>query len=116
MLMCLMPSSKNYMEKKESDWYEDVNEMHGKDWKDIMKEAKAKYDLLKMDTHYKWGTPSLAGQKVIVFEAQVADLKSDNLQISKKLKGNLKDNEKDTDGKKKNNKKDTSNKTQQKKD
>ena len=108
----------SYMEKKESDWYEDVNDMQGKDWKDIMKKAKEKFDLLKCDAHYKWGTPSLAEQKVIALQAQVADLKSENLQISKKLKGKLKDDKKGDkkDGKTKKNKKDTSNKKQQKKD
>jgi hypothetical protein len=106
------------MEKKESDWYEDVNDMQGKDWKYIMKKAKEKFDLLKCDAHYKWGTPSLAEQKVIALQAQVADLKSENLQISKKLKGKLKDDKKGDkrDGKTKKNKKDTSNKKQQKKD
>ena len=53
----------------------------------IMKKAKEKSDLLKRDTTYKWGTPSLAEQKVIALQAEVADLKSENLQISKKLKG-----------------------------
>jgi hypothetical protein len=110
----------SYMEKKESDWYEDVNDMQGKDWKDIMKKAKEKSDLLKSDTTYKWGTPSLAEQKVIALQAEVADLKSENLQISKKLKGKLKDDKKDdknTDNrKKKKNKKDTSNKRKQKAD
>jgi hypothetical protein len=84
-----------------------------------MKKAKEKYDLLKSDTHYIWGTPSLAEQKVIALQAQVADLKSENLQISKKLKGKLKDGDKKNekkDGKQKKNKKDTSNKTKQKKD
>jgi hypothetical protein len=110
----------SYMEKKESDWYEDVNDMQGKDWKDIMKKAKEKSDLLKSDTTYKWGTPSLAEQKVIALQAEVADLKSENLQISKKLKGKLKDDKKDDknkdDKKKKKNKKDTSNKKKQKAD
>jgi hypothetical protein len=109
----------SYMEKKESDWYEDVNDMQGMDWKHITKKAKEKYDSLKSDTHYKWGTPSLAEQKVIALQAQVADLKSENLQISKKLKGKLKDGDKKNekkDGKQKKNKKDTSNKTKQKKD
>jgi hypothetical protein len=107
------------MEKNESDWYEDVNNMQGTDWKHIMKKAKEKYDLLKSDTHYKWGTPSLAEQKVIALQTQVADLKSENLQISKKLNGKLKDGDKKDekkDGKQKKNKKDTSNKTKQKKD
>ena len=78
----------SYMEKKVSDWYEDNNNMQGTDWKHIMnrKQRKSmKYDLLKSDTHYKWGTPSLAEQKVITLQAQVADLKLENLQISKKL-------------------------------
>jgi hypothetical protein len=99
----------SYMEKKESDWYEDVNDMQGTDWKHIMKKAKEKYDLLKSDTQ----------QKVIALQAQVADLKSENLQISKKLKGKLKDGDKKDekkDGKQKKNKKDTSNKMKQKKD
>ena len=108
----------SYMEKKESDWYEDVNDMQGKDWKDIMKKAKEKYDLLKMDTHYKWGTPSLAEQKVIALQAQLADLKLENLQILKKLKGKLKDGDKKEEAKdgKKKNKKDNLNKKKQKKD
>jgi hypothetical protein len=70
-------------------------------------------------TLYKWGTPSLAEQKVIALQAQVANLKLENLQISKKLKGKLKDGDKKDekkDGKQTKNKKDASNKTKQKKD
>lgn len=109
---------KSYMEKKESDWYEDVNDMQGTDWKHIMKKAKEKYDLLKGDAHYKWGTLSPAEEQVIALQAQIVDLKSENLQISKKLKGKLKDAKKDgkKDGGKQKNKKDTSNKKKQKKD
>jgi hypothetical protein len=109
---------KSYMEKKESDWYEDVNDMQGTDWKHIMKKAKEKYDLLKGDAHYKWGTLSPAEEQVIALQAQIVDLKSENLQISKKLKGKLKDAKKDEkkDGGKQKNKKDTSNKKKQKKD
>lgn len=81
----------SYLEKKESDWYEDVSKMQGKDWKDIMKQTKAKYDLLKMDTNYKWGTPSHVEQKVIALQVKLADLKSENLQILPKLKSKLKD-------------------------
>jgi hypothetical protein len=61
----------------------------------------------------------LAEQKVIALQAQVADLKSENLQSSKKLKDKVKDGDKKDekkDGKQKMNKKDTSNKTKQKKD
>jgi hypothetical protein len=111
-----------YMEKKESDWYEDVNDMRGQDWTGIMKKAKQKYDLLKGDTHYKWGTPSIAEQKVIALQAQVEDLKSENLQISKKLKSKIKDpkekkdEKKDGNKQKKKNEKDTGNKKRQKKD
>jgi hypothetical protein len=31
----------------------DVNDMQGKDWKDVMKKAKEKYDLLKSNAQYK---------------------------------------------------------------
>jgi hypothetical protein len=61
----------------------------------------------------------LAEQKVIALQAQVADLKLENLQSSKKLKDKVKDGDKKDekkDGKQKMNKKDTSNKTKQKKD
>ena len=106
-----------YMEKKEGEWYEDASDMQGKDWKDIMKMAKAKFDLLKGDSRYTWGTLSPAEQQVIALQAQLADLKSSNLQISKKLKDKLKDKkEEKKDGAKKKNKKDTSNKKKQKKD
>jgi hypothetical protein len=80
----------SYMEKKESDWYEDVNDMQGKDWRYIMKKAKEKYDLLKTDTHHKWGTPSLADQQIIALQAQVAAL-------SKQLAGNSKDQHQETE-------------------
>jgi hypothetical protein len=96
--------------------------MRGQDWTGIMKKAKQKYDLLKGDTHYKWGTPSIAEQKVIALQAQVEDLKSENLQISKKLKSKIKDpkekkdEKKDGNKQKKKNEKDTGNKKRQKKD
>ena len=93
--------------------------MQGKDWKDIMKKAKEKYNLLKSDAQYKWGTPSLAEQKVIALQAEVANLKSENLQILKKLKDKLKDdkmNDKKADVTTKKNKKDAFNKKKQKKD
>jgi hypothetical protein len=70
-------------------------DMAGKDWKFIMKRAKEKYDQLKGDTHYEWGTPSPAEQQVIALQSKLADVKSENLQISKKLKAKLKDAKKD---------------------
>jgi hypothetical protein len=72
-------------------------------------------------TKYEWGTPSAEEAKVIALQAELNDVKSKNLQISKKLKDKLKDPKKggkpsDGGGSKKKNQKDTSNKTRQKKD
>jgi hypothetical protein len=60
--------------------------MAGKTFSYIIKKGKEKYDQLKSDTHYEWGTPSAEEAKVIALRAKLNDLKSENLQILKKLK------------------------------
>jgi hypothetical protein len=114
---------RSYMAKKSEEYYDQTGDMAGKDWKFIMKRAKEKYDQLKGDTHYEWGTPSPAEQQVIALQAELADVKSENLQISKKLKAKLKEGKKDgkkeggaQGGQKQKNQKDKSNKKRQKKD
>lgn len=117
---------RKYMDDRETDYFDSRGDMAGKDYRFIMQLAKQKYDTLLKDTHYKWGTPSPAEQQVIALHAELTEVKSENLQISKQLKAKLKDPKgKDKKGKDKKdagggpktkNKKDTSNKTRQKKD
>jgi hypothetical protein len=114
------------MDDRETDFFDSRGDMAGKDYRYIMQLAKQKYDSLLKDTHYKWGTPSPAEQQVIALQAELTEVKSENLQISKHLKAKLKDptggkdkkdkGKKDAGGPKTKNKKDTSNKTRQKKD
>lgn len=117
---------RKYMDDRETDYFDSRGDMAGKDYRYIMQLAKQKYDSLLKDTHYKWGTPSPAEQQVIALQAELTEVKSENLQISKQLKAKLKDpkggkdkkdkGKKDAGGPKTKNKKDTSNKTRQKKD
>jgi hypothetical protein len=119
-----IPDSKfhSYMSKKTEDYYDQTGDMAGKTFSYIIKKGKEKYDQLKGDTHYEWGTPSAEEAKVIALRAELNDVKSDNLQISKKLKAKLKDAKKgggksgDGGGSKQKNQKDKSNKKRQKKD
>lgn len=112
---------RSYMEKKSEEWFDQTGDMAGTDFSTVIKKAKAKADQLKGDTHYEWGTPSPEEAKVIALQAELNDVKSKNLQISKKLKDKLKDSKKggksgDGGGSKQKNQKDKSNKTRQKKD
>jgi hypothetical protein len=118
-----IPDSKfrSYTSKKAEDYYDQTGDMAGKTFSYIIKKGK-EYDQLKGDdTHYEWGTPSAEEAKVITLQAELNDFKSENLQISKKLKAKLKDNKKgggkagDGGGSKQKNQKDKSNKTRQKK-
>lgn len=85
---------RKYMKDKKDAYIEDINDMKGAKWEDIMKKAMAKYKLLQSDTTYEWGSPSEEESKIIALRAEVLEIKDKNLQLSKALKQKAaKDNE-----------------------
>jgi hypothetical protein len=47
-----------YMHTKKGDYYENVNDMQGTDFNDIIKKASAKFKLLKQTATHQWVAPS----------------------------------------------------------
>ena len=110
-----------YFTQKESDYWDETAEMKGISVEDLLKKAKAKYDLLK--SQGTWGVLSQEQQDIIALKAELSTMTANNLKLSKKFKDKATGSDKDqgtaqkkAGGAKKKNKKDTSNKKKQKAD
>ncbi len=62
----------DYMRRLQDDWMDQTGDMRDATHEDIMKKAKAKYDLLVNSG--KWGAKSPDQEKIIALEAQLKDL------------------------------------------
>jgi hypothetical protein len=80
----------NYMSRLQDDWMDQTGDMKDATHEDIMKKAKAKYDLLVNSG--KWGAKSPDQEKIIALEAQVKELK--DLKLSAQLINKLKQGQK----------------------
>ena len=76
----------DYMRRLQDDWMDQTGDMRDATHEDIMKKAKAKYDLLVNSG--KWGAKSPDQEKIIALEAQLKDLQ--NLKLSQQLINKLK--------------------------
>ena len=74
------------MRRLQDNWMDQTGDMQDATHKDIMKKAKAKYDLLVNSG--KWGAKSPDQEKIIALEAQPKDLQ--NLKLSPQLINKLK--------------------------
>jgi hypothetical protein len=83
----------DYMRRLQDDWMDQTGDMHDATHKDIMKKAKAKYDLLVNSG--KLGAKSPDQEKIIALEAQVKELK--DLKLSAQLMNKLKQGQKGKD-------------------
>lgn len=77
---------RTYMAKKKDDFYDDVNDMKGTTYEDIMKKAAAKFHLLKVATDHVWGAPSDEEAQVIALKAELIKVNDKALKLSKQLK------------------------------
>ena len=68
----------DYMRRLQDNWMDQIGDMQDAMHEDIMKKAKAKYDLLVNSG--KWGEKSADKEKIIALEAQLKDLQ--NLKLS----------------------------------
>lgn len=79
-----IPDSKSrqyqYMSKKAENNYDQLGMCFGY----IIKKANEKSNQLRGDTHYEWGTPSAEEAKVFALQAELYDVKSENLQIAQR--------------------------------
>jgi hypothetical protein len=80
----------DYMRRLQDDWMDQTGDMRDATHEDIMKKAKAKYDLLVNSG--KWGAKSPDQEKIIALEAQLKDLQ--NLKLSAQLINKLKQGQK----------------------
>jgi hypothetical protein len=87
---------RNYMFEKQTAYEEDVNDMQGTNWIDIMKKASAKHKLLLNNKNHTWGSPSEEEGKLIALRAEILEVKDKNLQLSKALQSKLKSIDKKT--------------------
>ncbi len=80
----------DYMSRLQDDWMDQTGDMRDATHEDIMKKAKAKYDMLVNSG--KWGVKSPDQEKIIALEAQLKDLQ--NLKLSAHLINKLKQGQK----------------------
>jgi hypothetical protein len=71
----------DYIRRLQDDWMDQTGDMRDATHEDIMKKAKAKYDLLVNSG--KWGAKSPDQEKIIALEAKVKELK--DLKLSAEL-------------------------------
>jgi hypothetical protein len=76
----------DYMSRLQDDWMDQTGDMKDATHEDIMKKAKAKYDLLVNSG--KWGAKSPDQEKIIALEARLKQLQ--DLTLSKQLLAKLK--------------------------
>jgi predicted metal-dependent hydrolase len=76
----------DYMRRLQDDWMDQTGDMRNATHEDIMKKAKAKYDLLVNSG--KWGAKSPDQEKIIALKAQAKELNDLKLlaQLMNKLK------------------------------
>jgi hypothetical protein len=82
----------DYIRRLQDDWMDQTGDMRDATHEDIMKKAKAKYDLLVNSG--KWGAKSPDQEKIIALEAKVKELK--DLKLSAELIRKLEEDENET--------------------
>lgn len=78
------PEFRKYMKQKQSAYEENINEMAGTNWLDIMKKATARYTLMKADRHHTWGLPFQEDDQIIALKAEITNLKKE-LELKQQL-------------------------------
>jgi hypothetical protein len=76
---------RGYMHTKKGDNYENVNDMQGTDFNDIIKKVIAKFQLLKQTATHQWGAPSNKETQIIALRAEVKKFKDNELKLSCQL-------------------------------
>jgi len=98
-----------YIRRLQDDWMDQTGDMRDATHEDIMKKAKAKFDLLVNSG--KWGGKSPDQEKIIALEAHVKELK--DLKLSEQLLNKLKQGQKRQQNQNQNQPKQSTNQGQQ---